>query len=158
MLAKIYGAYKFQLQNSSPLYLLVMKNAIGKVCESKTEITHKFDLKGSLVNRQSLTSDELKLQKSALNKLCMKNVLKDRDMLHILKFRQSSLINITIEDKKIIMNAIKADIDFLSSNNIMDYSLLIAVENKELISSEISHLKLEDFAKNSVILPFDNEG
>lgn len=44
------------------------------------------------------------------------------------KFRKPDLVNISLMDKHRIMTKIKHDTNFLESSNIMDYSLLLAVE------------------------------
>lgn len=55
--------------------------------------------------------------------------MKDQDLRHILLFKDPNLINISIEDKRRIIQSIKGDIEFFETNNIMDYSLLLSVED-----------------------------
>lgn len=57
-----------------------------------------------------------------------KYVLKDEDFRYIIKFRKANLVNISSKDKRKIMARLRKDSSFLEQNNIMDYSLLLAVE------------------------------
>lgn len=57
--------------------------------------------------------------------------MKDQDIKFLLNFKDFDLINVSLLDKRKIMFSIKSDIDFLASHNIMDYSLLLIVEDKQ---------------------------
>lgn len=57
-----------------------------------------------------------------------KYVMKDRDFRFFIQYRKADLVNISLEDKHRIITQIKNDIYFLESNNMMDYSLLLAIE------------------------------
>lgn len=50
------------------------------------------------------------------------------DLVYIQNFRQKDLINISLLDRRKIISAVKDDVAFLCSQNLMDYSLLVAVE------------------------------
>ena len=43
--------------------------------------------------------------------------------------RFPKLVNLTLEDKRKLMHSISADIEFLSKHNIIDYSLLLSIED-----------------------------
>jgi hypothetical protein len=49
-----------------------------------------------------------------------------------------------VMDKRMILLAIKSDIEFLASHNLMDYSLLLTVENRQQRSiRNVSHVDLD---------------
>lgn len=52
----------------------------------------------------------------------------DNDLRN-LKCHDPELINITLDDKRKIMMAIKSDVEFLTVNNLVDYSLLLTIED-----------------------------
>ena len=72
--------------------------------------------------------------------------LKDHDILYLLE-RNQDLINIEEEDRTLLIQAISDDASFLSSFNIMDYSLLLGIEtlapNRK--ASEIPTIQRDDF-------------
>ena len=92
------------------------------------KISHVFDIKGSTINRKILPANAPSLRKMALDRLCREKVIKDQDLLYILNFKTPDLINLSIQDRRKMMQVIRADTELLRSFNIMDYSLLIAVE------------------------------
>lgn len=101
-----------------------MKNSIEKK-KNFSLINFRFDLKGSKVNRQVLPP---KLGAVSLQFYGLRYVLKDNDFRYITKFKKPNLVNINIEDKRKIMAKLREDAGFLESLNIMDYSLLFAIE------------------------------
>ena len=56
-------------------------------------------------------------------------MLKDLDFQLLVNNENQNLVNISILDRRRVILAIKNDIDFLESQGIMDYSLLLAVEH-----------------------------
>jgi hypothetical protein len=81
------------------VFVMVMKNAINKQ-EHDSSISHIFDLKGSKVHRKVLRPDQLKLEKSKLYQLLSNGMtLKDLDLMHIQKFMDTYLINVSPLDK-----------------------------------------------------------
>ena len=64
-----------------------------------------------------------------IKKLTSSRLLKDLDLLNLVKNHNPDLLKLKIKDSRRIMQTIKKDIHFLSSKNIMDYSLLISIED-----------------------------
>lgn len=119
LLAKIVGVYRTSYKNSatnnaSKLYLLVMENLFYNC-----NISQKFDLKGSMRNRlvdtnsSDLTSDQI--------------VLLDENLL---KMTCDCPLYIESHSKAILRAAIDNDSRFLSSHSVMDYSLLVGIDDQ----------------------------
>lgn len=89
-----------------------------------------FDLKGSKINREVLNSNDKRLSEVPFKMICKNNCLKDNDLYFILNARHPNLINIHYRDYIKLMETLKRDTLFLQENNIMDYSLLIAIEDQ----------------------------
>lgn len=106
---------------------MVMKNSI-LVQNLENKITLKYDLKGSMIKRKVLSKNIHKLKTEQFMEEAVQNVLKDRDLVCINENRQKLAIKISYRDKVNLLLKIQKDTDFLASQNIMDYSLLIAVE------------------------------
>ena len=83
---------------------------------------YMFDLKGSLVNR------EMKNPQPG-------NTLKDINLLSI-KFEEN-ICKFTRSDKEFIMSQIREDVKILAKHNIMDYSLLLGIEENILFSPPV---------------------
>ena len=84
------------------------------------QILYKFDLKGSLVGRET---------QNLLQNIQIKS-LKDQDFLD-LKEHSGELINPKKGDIAVIPEIIKGDTKTLADSNLMDYSLFIAIVEKE---------------------------
>ncbi|CAD8065085.1 unnamed protein product [Paramecium primaurelia] len=122
-LAKFYGLYSISIEGFSQIHLLLMENIFEKIPKERVV----YDLKGSLVNRKQHVkqSQVVDLNSSFAQYLPQEGVLKD------LNFIKSTDIFIQLKQqhRDHLFNILKDDIDFLLRNNIMDYSLLIAVCN-----------------------------
>lgn len=89
---------------------------------NKFKIHTKYDIKGSSVDRAASTKEKEKNLPT----------YKDNDLIN-----DGRLINIGTETKKVFMDKLVRDVEFLSTLNIMDYSLLIGIhENKTTQSSQ----------------------
>jgi len=64
-------------------------------------------------------------------------VLKDIDLENLLN-QDPLLVNMRLEDRRNLMRQLKKDVEFLKSKNLMDYSLLLAVEQISFFKSIIS--------------------
>ena len=84
MMALLQGVYTFSMKGVAKIHLMVMSNAIMKH-EDESEITHKFDLKGSKVNRRSLPSYFSKLSDFFQQDILRNSVLKDLDFIFLMK-------------------------------------------------------------------------
>ena len=81
-------------------------------------------MKGSTTNRKSENKKK-------------NNNLKDLNFLEIQQKKNKNLINIDNFVKKNILKIIKIDSEFLRDNNILDYSLLLTIENLTESQTEI---------------------
>ncbi|XP_076363235.1 1-phosphatidylinositol 3-phosphate 5-kinase fab1 isoform X2 [Tachypleus tridentatus] len=130
VLAKIVGAYKIVYKNSSTntaakLDLLVMENLFyGRT------VSQKFDLKGSVRNRMVNTTSQ---QEEDL-------VLLDENLLKMLC---DNPFNIRPHSKTVLTLAIDNDAHFLASHSVMDYSLLVGLddEKKEMVVGIIDYIR-----------------
>eukprot|EP00352_Strombidinopsis_acuminata_P001146 CAMPEP_0176344834 /NCGR_PEP_ID=MMETSP0126-20121128/4990_1 /TAXON_ID=141414 ORGANISM="Strombidinopsis acuminatum, Strain SPMC142" /NCGR_SAMPLE_ID=MMETSP0126 /ASSEMBLY_ACC=CAM_ASM_000229 /LENGTH=124 /DNA_ID=CAMNT_0017691479 /DNA_START=1756 /DNA_END=2130 /DNA_ORIENTATION=- len=103
------------MEDIVPVNLLLMANTIQ--CHDSKLIENVFDLKGSIINRSVTITDEIK-PSSTLKDVNLLNLCSDKLFL---RFRR--------KDRKRIMKMMRADIKFLNLHNLMDYSLLLLVEN-----------------------------
>jgi len=127
-LAKVVGVYVTQLttkagKKKKPKFLVVMENLFWERKVGKT-----FDLKGSQRARKATT--ELKDN----------NVLLDENLLELL---YAEPLCIDQESKSLLGVAIWNDSLFLSSLNVMDYSLLVGVDESsgEYVCGIIDYLR-----------------
>lgn len=112
LLARIYGIYTVKMEEVAPVHLILMGNTKKSIDKN---IVNVFDLKGSFVNREVIGND-----------LKPTSTLKDINMLNLCK--QMNMLRFRPEDQKDIMENLERDVNMLRSKNIMDYSLLLAVE------------------------------
>ncbi|CAF5151538.1 unnamed protein product [Rotaria sp. Silwood1] len=91
-------------------YILVMRN----IFSSKLKIHHKYDVKGSTVDRSA--TDKEKLNPCP--------TLKDNDFLE-----NKGVIDLGFEQKQIFMERLKRDVNFLVNQHKMGYSLLIGIHD-----------------------------
>ncbi|ELU02982.1 hypothetical protein CAPTEDRAFT_176607 [Capitella teleta] len=129
-LAKILGVYRIgfhSIQTNASLKqdLLVMENLFFD-----KKITQIFDLKGSMRNRLVSTS----------GKRVEDLVLLDENLL---KLSVDSPLYLRPHSKVVLNSAIMADTDFLSQHLVMDYSLLVGLDedSKELVVGIIDYIR-----------------
>eukprot|EP00930_Biecheleria_cincta_P104633 TRINITY_DN96_c0_g1_i1.p1 TRINITY_DN96_c0_g1~~TRINITY_DN96_c0_g1_i1.p1 ORF type:complete len:831 (+),score=148.52 TRINITY_DN96_c0_g1_i1:79-2571(+) len=104
-------SYRLFPQEKKELFFVVMANMFNTPCE----INRRYDLKGSWVGR--VTPPEKKERSVAL---------KDVD------FQQAGeQIRVGEERREKLLAQIKRDSEFLASNNIIDYSLLLGIHERE---------------------------
>ncbi|XP_067015555.2 1-phosphatidylinositol 3-phosphate 5-kinase [Anabrus simplex] len=128
LLGKIVGVYRIKFRNANTTLasnLLVMENLFY----SRT-VTHKFDLKGSIRNRLVNPATEREGE----------IVLLDENLL---KMTCDSPLYIYPHSKTVLMQAINSDTKFLASQSVMDYSLLVGLdqERKELVVGIIDYIR-----------------
>ncbi|XP_050725052.1 1-phosphatidylinositol 3-phosphate 5-kinase-like isoform X2 [Eriocheir sinensis] len=147
VLTKILGVYRIGYKNTTTnkaqkMDLLVMENLFYQ-----RNITHKFDLKGSIRNRLVNTCGK---EESDL-------VLLDENLL---RMACSNPLYVRPHSKAVLSRAIGADTSFLSQQLIMDYSLLVGIDTtaNELIVGIIDYIrtftwdkKLETIFKGSML-------
>ncbi|XP_059468321.1 1-phosphatidylinositol 3-phosphate 5-kinase isoform X2 [Neocloeon triangulifer] len=150
LLGKIVGAFRISYRGissstSNKTHLLVMENLFyGRT------ITQRFDLKGSQRNRLVETSGP--------NAQGEEIVLLDENLI---KMSCEAPLYILPHCKMVLTLAIERDTQFLSSQAVMDYSLLVGLDeqSKELVLGIIDYVrlftwdkKLETMVKSSGIL------
>jgi len=108
LITRFYGLYsiKSKTNKSKSIRFIIMNN----VFDTPFKIDSRYDLKGSTVGREA---DEKELKRET-------PILKDLDIL-----KQKKKIIVGAESKKKILAQLKSDTDWLSQNQIMDYSLLL---------------------------------
>jgi hypothetical protein len=99
------------------------------------KLKYIFDLKGSLINRET----------KILGKFKSSMTLKDINLLTIRK--QENLFKFSLNDRTRIMQTIEKDALVLKKQNIMDYSLLLAVEKNQIFKGK--NRKTTDDGANS---------
>lgn len=115
LIARIYGVFTVHKEKLQPVHLILMGNTVNLHGNGKG-LKLMFDLKGSLINRES------KMQKDHKPS----STLKDVNLLDIKK--NENILKFSPEDARNIMNTIRKDVPILKNGNIMDYSLLLAIE------------------------------
>nr|XP_023014888.1 1-phosphatidylinositol 3-phosphate 5-kinase isoform X1 [Leptinotarsa decemlineata]XP_023014889.1 1-phosphatidylinositol 3-phosphate 5-kinase isoform X1 [Leptinotarsa decemlineata] len=146
LLGKIVGIYQIVFRNNSNVpyrsNILVMENLFYN-----RKVSQKFDLKGSMRNRLVVPDN----QEGEI-------VLLDENLL---KMTCDSPLYILPHSKSVLIAAIQNDTEFLSTQSVMDYSLLVGLdsENKELVLGIIDYIRtftwdkrLETMVKKSGIL------
>ena len=121
VIAKMLGFYQVIIKNSVTgiefnWYLLVMENLFY----DRSQLTRIFDLKGSMRNRRIQSTGE------------QNEVLLDENMV---EFIYESPLFSREHSKKLLRASVWNDTLFLSRQNVMDYSLMIAIDEtkKELV-------------------------
>lgn len=121
------------------LDLLVMENLFHNQSISKT-----FDLKGIEGRRVAKTKD-------GVQEVKLGTTMFDADWLEGM---QKGLVLLQPHAKRILLDAISLDTRFLSSQSIMDYSLLLGVDTRSslLTSLNISEDKVEQERENGLLI------
>jgi len=103
------------MKDYDEVYLILMGNCLK--FENKYDITRIYDLKGSKTNRFVQTD-------SALSS----TTLKDVNFMQNKRYRQE--VNLKEKDVGELFAVLRKDSEFLASHDIMDYSVLLGIENK----------------------------
>jgi len=129
LLSKIYGIYEIQHENKSPLYYIAMENLFYGI-ENHTKV---YDLKGSELGRYSGSQDK-------------HHTFLDTDFKIQ---RNGEPIPLTADSFAFIEKAIMNDTKFLAGLEIVDYSLLLILdENKSTFRMGIiDYLRMYDLEK-----------
>ncbi|KAK7080513.1 hypothetical protein SK128_023139 [Halocaridina rubra] len=141
------GVYRIGYKNATTnkaqrMDVLVMENLFYQ-----RNITHKFDLKGSIRNRLVNTSGKAESELVLLDE-------------NLLRMACSSPLYVRPHSKTVLSRAIQQDTALLSKQLIMDYSLLVGIDSvaNQLIVGIIDYIrtftwdkKLETIIKGSVL-------
>ena len=113
-LSKIFGIYKLKIEKTSTFRIILMENLASRLVNPII-----FDMKGSKSDRRVVNQvyPDLKEMRRDI-------VYKDLD------FQDNvSQISVTHEEYCLILNKLKRDSSLLEKHMIMDYSLLVMIEN-----------------------------
>jgi len=152
---KIVGCYELAVSNSIH-NILVMENLFYEC-----NITYIYDLKGSMRNRKVDVASHALVDKEAEEGEENENgdkpgyaeqfkqtttVLMDENL------RQISTLHpllIHVHSKRLLLETLVSDTDFLHSKGVMDYSLLVGFDkqNEEYVVGIIDYVRLYDFTK-----------
>jgi len=119
LIARIYGVYTVMMEDITPVHLLLMQNS----AQAGKSIRYCFDLKGSIINRE--VPEHHITPGGTLKDV---NLLKEKKEKIFLRFQK--------KDKTRVMKQMNEDIEFLMKFNLMDYSLLLIVEENPVWLSE----------------------
>lgn len=114
LIQRYYGLHSLYYKDKC-IYFVVMNNFFN----TNIKIDYKYDLKGSSYNRISRDEKDVEYKNYDFSIPLKDNDLRDREEKFILNK----------QDYNFLISQIIKDIDFLSINNINDYSLLIGVHN-----------------------------
>jgi 1-phosphatidylinositol-3-phosphate 5-kinase len=133
-LAKVLGAFKIKIrhQTKEKYYLLLMENVFYGI-DKKNPFTKTYDLKGSLINRY-ITKTQMKKQEVLLDS----NFKEDFNGEPIVLDRSVyELLNLAVHN----------DTFFLSSINVIDYSLLVVMSDIGELDSRLLKVGIIDYSR-----------
>lgn len=125
LLARIYGVFTIKTNHYASMDVILMQHTVR--LQSKFNPTILFDLKGSTKGRMAPQKD--RFWRREMNSRGV--VLKDLNYLEINKDLGGRLMQLNKEQVKDIDSRIKQDAAFLAEHNLMDYSVLLAIEEIE---------------------------
>lgn len=111
-LGNILGLYRVKLRRGNTFYFLVTKNVYHQGASTKVTPSTKYDLKGSTIGRR---------------KCATSTVFKDLDLVY-----NNQSLTVGPHAKEILLTALYRDSQFLASFNLMDYSLLVEIEEPHM--------------------------
>jgi len=114
LLPQYLGMYRTTLDNKEYYYLV-----IRSVFSCKNKVQKKYDLKGSRIDREAKDSEKADKDKESVT-------FKDNDFT-----KDNAKIYIGTEQKEKFTERLTKDVNFLSSLNVMDYSLLVGIHDTE---------------------------
>jgi len=119
---KIYGLHGIQLHNGEKIkYFIVMESVMW----TSNSITHRFDLKGSWVDRKAYKKGKEKELHEQHEAGKVEELMKDEDLKEI-----GFHIYVSEAERLRMLEQIKQDINLFAKQNVMDYSLLLAIHQR----------------------------
>lgn len=135
LIARIFGIFTVNKEKLQPVHLILMDNTVA--LQGK-KLKFMFDLKGSFANRES------KMEKIHNPS----HTLKDINLLNI-KMNEN-ILKFKPDDAQKIIETINRDVPILEKGNIMDYSLLLAIEeNPDYKKHAVTVRKMSKYSKTS---------
>lgn len=116
LLPQFLGMYRLNVDGVE-IYVIVTRN----VFSHRLSVYRKYDLKGSTVAREA--SDKEKAKELP--------TLKDNDFIN-----EGQKIYIDDNNKKVFLEKLKKDVEFLAQLKLMDYSLLVGIHDVERAEQE----------------------
>lgn len=145
---RIVGCYELAVSNSIH-NILVMENLFYEC-----NIAYIYDLKGSMRNRKVDISPEPvddrepeQASGEAPEKFTQTTtVLMDENLRHIMTMHP---LYVHVHSKRVLLEALQSDTDFLRSKGVMDYSLLVGIDkdHSEYVVGIIDYVRLFDLTK-----------
>lgn len=117
LISRFYGVFEIQMEGLAPIKLIVMQNTIQKY-EEDGKIIKVYDLKGSMVHREVVLGENQTMKD--INLLNCKKSRSARGVQGLIQFRPNEIPG--------LCQTIDKDSMFLQSLSLLDYSLLLAVE------------------------------
>ncbi len=109
------------MKNYDEVYLILMGNCLK--FENRFDITRVYDLKGSKVKRHVKTDNALS-----------STTLKDVNFMQNKRYMQE--VNLNADDARDLRRVLRKDSEMLAAHEIMDYSVLLGIENKISVFSD----------------------
>jgi hypothetical protein len=123
LIARIYGIYTVKKKGYHKVNLMLMGNTLR--WQNSADKYRTYDLKGSTFDRFVKTD-------------CTSNpntTLKDVNFLN--NQRELQEINLSEKQIRLLNQQIKRDTEWLAKHSIMDYSMLMAIENRYHVSDDL---------------------
>uniref|UniRef100_A0A8C4TK13 1-phosphatidylinositol-5-phosphate 4-kinase n=1 Tax=Erpetoichthys calabaricus TaxID=27687 RepID=A0A8C4TK13_ERPCA len=133
LLPQFLGMYRLTVDGVET-YMVVTRN----VFSHRLTVHRKYDLKGSTVSREA--SDKEKAKELP--------TFKDNDFLN-----EGQKLNVGEENKKIFLDKLKRDVEFLAQLKIMDYSLLVGIHDVDRAEQE--EMEIEERGEDE---EYENDG
>ncbi|KAM9673577.1 phosphatidylinositol 5-phosphate 4-kinase type-2 alpha isoform 4-T4 [Trichechus inunguis] len=125
LLPQFLGMYRLNVDGVE-IYVIVTRN----VFSHRLSVYRKYDLKGSTVAREA--SDKEKAKELP--------TLKDNDFIN-----EGQKIYIDDNNKKVFLEKLKKDVEFLAQLKLMDYSLLVGIHDVERAEQEEVECEVNDW-------------
>lgn len=141
LLPQYLGMYRITV-NSAETYWMVMRN----VFSSTLKMHKKYDLKGSTVDRAASNKEKEKSSPT----------FKDNDFIHI-----NEKVYVGEEQKQKILTALERDVKLLQKLHLMDYSLLVGINDCKLSAEagdDSDSESMEGLDKNGYVSSDDGLG
>jgi phosphatidylinositol-4-phosphate 5-kinase-like protein 1 len=127
LLARVYGIYSLKMEGLKSINIILMGNTLR--WQNRGDISKIYDLKGSSFNRHVKLTSQIKST----------STLKDLNFLNT--SREFQEINLSEHQVRKLNKQIRKDTDMLAKQGIMDYSMLLGIENLYHIEDEEGNVK-----------------
>lgn len=120
LLCRIYGAFYLKFAGITPMFVILMEN----LTHNLGKITRIYDLKGSTLGRGKKTLKDRKTIQEEIKGNKSLTPFKDLDFM-----RHGFKVILNPDQHLSTMQAIEQDANFLSNQNLIDYSMLLLIED-----------------------------